>query len=74
MEKTNTDPKDFMSFVAHYIFIQMNAQEISHYQMFLNEGIQMFGERAIQALMKEFAQLVDLDVFNSIMTDALTKE
>ena len=47
VDKANTDQKDFMSFVTHYMFVQMNAQDTSHDQMFLHEGINMFGERVI---------------------------
>ena len=47
MDKADSDPKDFTSFATHYMFVQMNAQDTSHDQMFLHEGINMFGERVI---------------------------
>ena len=42
-------------------------------QMSAKEGIKLFGERAIEALFKEFAQLDDREVFRGVMAASLTK-
>ena len=41
-------------------------------QMSAKEGIKLFGERAIEALFKEFAQLDDRQVFRGVIATSLT--
>ena len=37
-------------------------------------GVKLFGKKAIEALVEEMVQFLDLEVFEGIMPEALTKE
>ena len=73
--KADSDPKDLMNFVTHYIFLQMaaNLRPVNpHDQMSAKKGIKKFGTAAVEALIKEFAQLIDLTVFEGLVASDLT--
>jgi hypothetical protein len=53
---------------CHFIFAHILTQ------MSLKVGIQEHGQKAVQAMMNEFAQLEELDVFYAIDASTLTKE
>ena len=58
------DVKAMHDYCCNFLFTQMNAEE----------GIKRFGDKAIAALLKEFAQLHDLNVFTAVMASSLTQE
>ena len=73
--KAPEDSGDLMRFVAHYLFVQLEAQRTTpemHKQMNSRARVKMFGKKAVEALAKEMLQFIDLDVFEGIMADTLT--
>lgn len=62
--KADTSPGDLFEFVCHFMFTQMHA----------DKGIATYGQRAIDALLKEFAQLNDLTTFGPLNPTDLTSE
>ena len=63
-EGTTTNVKKVFEDVCHFIFTQMTA----------DKGIDTYGQRAVDALLKEFAQLDDMTVFDGLFAHNLTKE
>ena len=66
-----------MSFVTHYMFLQLNAPKTDpsmHKQMTGKAGVKLFGKKAIEALVEEMVQFFDLEVFEGIILEALIKE
>ena len=57
-------------------FLQMNENDDGSLikPMGVKKGIKEFGDKVIQALMKEFIRFEDLDVYKGIMTNTLTSE
>ena len=39
-----------------------------------DEGIRRFGDKAVAALLKEFAQLKDMNIFTAVAASSLTKK
>ena len=51
LNKLDEDPGDLMRFVAHYLFVQLEAQETTpeiHKQMNGRAGLKMFGRKAVE--------------------------
>lgn len=63
-KKVDTSPGDLFEFVCHFMFTQMHA----------DKGIATCGQPAVDALLKEFAQLNDLTVFGPLHAEQLTTE
>ena len=55
--------------IAHYIQTQIMLTQMS-----AKKGIMMYGDAAIKAIVKEFSQLDELDVFEPMRSKQLTKE
>ena len=75
MKKLEEDPREMLSFITHYLFVQLQAQDYgadAHKQMNGRAGVKKFGKKAVEALAKEMLQFLDLDVFEGIMADTLT--
>ena len=75
-ENVDNDPKDALQFITHYMFTQLDSMIDPSMieQMNAMKGIIKFGDIAIQALMKEITQLIDLSVFNGINPNKSTKQ
>ena len=59
-----TDVRRVFEDVCQFIFTQMTA----------DKGIDRYGQRAVDALLKEFAQLDDMTVFDRLFANQLTDE
>ena len=72
------NPLDALNYIVHYMFAQLGTTSINDpslfQQMSTKRGINIFGEPAVQALLKEFVQFSDLNVFKGIDPETLTKE
>jgi hypothetical protein len=64
VKDNNLDCPAMHNAVTGVIFHQMSAKQ----------GIKKFGQRAIDALFSEFAQLDDMEVFRGVMADSLSTE
>ena len=64
MKNINIDNNIVMNEISDFLFTQMTA----------DQGIKTYGEAAVSALVKEFAQLDDLNVFQCIPKQSLSKE
>lgn len=62
--KATQNTKLVQQYATGFIFTQMTAKA----------GLKKHGKLAEQALMKEFMQLLDLDVFEPLIYDTLTEE
>ena len=73
---TEEDSKDALKFVVHYMFTQMHNLDDPEIfkQMGSKKGINKFGKQAIDALMQEFTQIVNMDVFKGVDPAQLTNE
>ena len=63
VEHVEESPGDFYEYVCHHMFNQMPAKK----------GIEKNGQAAIDALLKAFAQLDDMAVFEGLDLNTLTK-
>jgi hypothetical protein len=71
----NTKAKFAMDFVFAHVTDGMNGDAgIKKTQMSFKEGLRRYGKDAEAALMKEFAQLEDLDVYEAVNVRSLTSE
>eukprot|EP00957_Ditylum_brightwellii_P065118 4939305-Ditylum_brightwellii.AAC.1 len=61
-EQIESNTSNVFEYLCHYLFNQMSA----------NQGIKKHGQVAVDALLKEFAQLDDLTVLRGIHTSLLT--
>ena len=52
----------------------MNEAKACMTQMSAEKGFKVFGEQAVDALMKEFAQLDDMDTFKPLDANSMTAE
>ena len=72
------NPLDALNYIVHYMFAQLGTTSINEPSLFqqlsAKRGINIFGEPAVQALLKEFVQFSDLNVFKGIDPETLTKE
>ena len=64
LEKVEDSPGELFNYVTGFLFTQMTA----------DKGIKRYGQVAIDALFKEFAQLNDLSVFTPMKANKLSKE
>ena len=73
---TEEDSKDALNFIVHYMFTQMyNMDDPEIFkQMGAKKGINKFGKQALDALMKEFTQLANMNVFNGVDPKQLTAQ
>ena len=73
------NPNDALNYIVHFMFTQLGTtDDITDPSMFqqmnTKRGIRIFGDVAIQALVKEFIQFSDLKVFKGIDPNNLTRE
>ncbi len=64
IEKMDDSPKAVHEYLCHFMFTQMTVEA----------GIKKHGDLAVNALMAEFAQLDDLNVFKGLYLSELTRE
>ena len=74
--RAQTDKTKFaMDFVMAHMNEGMQQEAgIKKTQMSFRQGLQQYGQRAEAALMKEFAQLEDLNVYEAVDARTLTSE
>ena len=73
------NPNDALTYIVHLMFTQLGVEnEVTDPSMFqqmnAKRGISLFGDAAVQALLKEFIQFSDLKVFKGINPNNLTRE
>ena len=73
------NPNDALNYIVHFMFTQLGTtDDITDPSMFqqmnAKRGIRIFGDVAVQALVKEFIQFSDLKVFKGIDPNNLTRE
>ena len=77
-ENTNRDCEQFHRAVVNLLFREISEKKgaigVSLNQMEEREGVRMFGQQALDALLKEFSQLDPMEVFDGVMAKELSYE
>jgi len=72
-KKTNVVVKDMFKKIVSITMAHIKSAS-KHEQVSMKEGIKRYGQAAIQAVLKEYAQLNDKKIFRAVKRSALTRE